>query len=144
MRRIERLDPVVQHVDKKQEKALQAVAFSQGQVSSEKNRLDQLMVYRDDYLNKKNQLQQACSVIELQEYCRFLLQLDDTIKKQREVIRLRESELDIKRRAWQTTRIDSNVMHKVVENLEQEDLLQQERKEQKSMDEFAQRKAHHR
>lgn len=144
MRRIKRLDPVVKHVDKKQEKALQAVAFGQGQVSTEKNRLDQLMVYRKGYLENKGQVQQACSVIELQEYSRFLVQLDDTIKKQLEVIRLRETELDIKRRAWQTTRVDSNIMHKVVENLEQQDLLQQERKEQKSMDEFAQRKAHHR
>ena len=144
MRRIERLEPVVQHVDKKQEKALQAVAFSQGQVSTEKNSLDQLMSYRNEYLNNKGHLQQACSVIELQEYNRFLVQLDDTIKKQLEVIRLRETELDIKRRAWQVTRVDSKVLHKVVENLEQNELLQQERKEQKSMDEFAQRKAHHR
>ena len=144
MRRIERLDPVVQHVDKKQEKALQAVAFSQGQVLTERNRLDQLMVYRNDYLENKSQLQQACSAIELQEYSRFLVQLDDTIKKQMEVIRLRETELDVKRRAWQATRINSNVMHKVVENLEQQNLLQEERREQKSMDEFAQRKAHHR
>jgi len=144
MRRIERLDPVVQHVDKKQDKALQAVAFSQGQVSTEKNRLDQLIGYRDDYLINKARLQQACSAIELQEYSRFLVQLDDTIKKQMEVIRLRETELDIKRRAWQATRIDSKVMHKVIENLEQQKLSQQERKEQKSMDEFAQRKAHYR
>jgi flagellar FliJ protein len=144
MRRIERLVPVVQHVDKKQEKALQEVALSQGQVSTEKNRLDQLKVYRNEYLKNKGQLQQACSAIELQEYNRFLVQLDETIKKQLEVIRLRETDLDIKRRAWQTTRIDSKVMHKVVENLEQHELLQQERKEQKSMDEFAQRKAHHR
>jgi len=144
MTRIERLDPVVQHVDKKQEKALQEVAFSQGQVSTEQHRLDQLMVYRDDYLKNKTQLQQACSAIELQEYSRFLVQLDDTIKKQMEVIRLRESELNMKRRAWQATRINANVMHKVVENLEQQNLLQEERREQKSMDEFAQRKAHHR
>ena len=144
MRRIERLDSVVQHVDKKKEKALQAVAFSQGQVSTEKNRLDQLMSYRNEYLNNKGHLQQACSAIELQEYSRFLVQLDDTIKKQLEVIRLRETELDTKRRAWQATRVDSKVMHKVVENIEQHDRLQQERKEQKTMDEFAQRKSQHR
>jgi flagellar FliJ protein len=144
MRRIKRLDPVVQHVDKKKDKALQAVAFSQGQVSTEKNRLDQLKIYRNDYLKNKGQLQQACSSLELQEYNRFLVQLDDTIKKQLDVIRLRETELDTKRRAWQITRVDSKVMHKVVENLEQHELLQQERMEQKSMDEFAQRKAHHR
>ncbi len=144
MTRTKRLGPVVQHVDKKQEKALQAVAYSQGQVSTEKSKLDQLMAYRNEYLKNKGQLQQACSAIELQEYSRFLVQLDDTIKKQMEVIHLRETELNNKRRAWQVTRIDSNVMHKVVENLEQHELVQQERKEQKSMDEFAQRKSHRR
>jgi len=140
MTRSERLDPVVQHVDKKQEKALQAVAFCQGQVSTEKHKLEQLKSYRNDYLQNKGQMQQSCSAIELQEYSRFLAQLDDTINKQMDVIRLRETELENSRRIWQATRIDSNVMHKVVENIEQQDLIQEERKEQKNMDEFAQRK----
>jgi len=143
MRRIERLDPVVQHVDKKQEKALQAVAFSQDQVAQEKNKLEQLLVYRTEYLNKQGHTEQACSVIEMQEFNRFLMQLDDTIKKQLKVIRLRETELDAKREVWQATRVDSKVMHKVVENLQQQEQIQQARDEQKTMDEFAQRKSLH-
>jgi len=143
MRRTERLNPVVQHVDKKQEKALQAVAFSQGQVTQEKGKLEQLLVYRTEYLNKQGHAEQACSVLEMQEFNRFLAQLDDTIKKQLKVIQLRETELDNKREAWQTTRIDSKVMHKVVENLQQQEQVQQARKEQKTMDEFALRKSLH-
>jgi len=140
MNRIKRLGTVVEHVDQKQEKALRAVAFSQGQLATEQFRLEQLMVYRDEYLEKKVQMQQACSVIELQEYSRFLNQLDDTIKKQLKVIRLRETELDCKRQAWQATRVDSKAMHKVVENLQRQKIAKDEREDQKRMDEFSQRR----
>jgi flagellar FliJ protein len=143
MRRAERLDPVVQHVDKKQEKALQAVAFSQGQVAQEKTKLQQLLAYRTEYLNKQGHTEKSCLVIEMQEFNRFLMQLDDTIKKQLKVIQLRETELDARREIWQATRVDSKVMHKVVENLQQQEQIQQARDEQKTMDEFAQRKSLH-
>lgn len=144
MTRTERLDPVVQHADKKQQKALEAVALSQNQLKVENNKLIQLQSYRSEYLTKQGQTQLSCSVIQLQEFNRFLAQLDETIKKQLEVIKLRENELEHKRRSWHETRVNSKVMHKVVENLQQEELFQQARSEQKAMDEFSQRKSHKR
>lgn len=140
MSRTERLDPVVQHTDKKQQKALEAVVLTQNQVEIEKHKLTQLQSYRTEYLNKRNQTKLSCSAIELQEFNRFLAQLDDTIGKQIEVIKLREKELEGKRLSWQETRINSKVMHKVVENLQHEEEITQSRIEQKAMDEFSQRK----
>lgn len=141
MTRTERLDPVAQHADKKQEEALQQVAQSQNLVSAEQGKLLQLQNYRSEYLNKQNYSQISCSVIELQEFNRFLAQLDETIKMQQEIIKLRENELKRKREAWQETRINSKVMHKVIENLQLQEQVQQARSEQKAMDEFSQRKS---
>ncbi len=138
MTRTERLDPIVQHVDKKQQAALKAVTLSQGRVEVEKNKLQQLNAYRREYLNR--QQQSSCSVMELQEYHRFLDQLDLTIKQQLEVIKHRESELEQKRKIWQEIRVSSKAMHKVVENLQQQEDFLQQRIEQKALDEFSQRK----
>ncbi|MCP3689931.1 MAG: flagellar export protein FliJ [Gammaproteobacteria bacterium] len=138
MTRTERLDPIVQHVDKKQQAALKAVSLSQGRVEVEQNKLQQLNIYRGEYLNRQQQTSRA--VMELQEYYRFLNQLDRTIKQQLEVIEQRKSELEQKRKIWQATRVNSKVMHKAVENLlKQEDFVHQ-RMEQKELDEFALRK----
>ena len=105
MTRSERLEPVVQHADKKEQAALQAVATSQNKVAVEEEKLTQLRLYRQDYMNRQQEV--TCSVIELQEFNRFLTQLDETIKRQVEVIRLYLAELDKKREIWQQTRVSS-------------------------------------
>ncbi|MDH5355587.1 MAG: flagellar export protein FliJ [Gammaproteobacteria bacterium] len=140
MTRAERLNPVVLHADKKEQQALKGVALSQNQVEAEKVKLRQLESYRNEYMNKQGLTGVSCSVVELQEFNRFLAQLDDTIKKQSDVIRFRESELESKRRSWLETRKKSNIMHQVIKNLLLEEKKQISRSEQKSMDEFSQRK----
>jgi flagellar FliJ protein len=119
---------------------LQEVAQSQGVLDIEQNKLVQLKRYKLEYLNKKQEDIGIYSAIELQEFNRFLQQLEDTISRQKDVIDLRQRELEQKRQTWNTTRIDSRVMHKVVDKLHKQESVEQERKEQKVLDEFAQRK----
>ncbi|MCP4492715.1 MAG: flagellar export protein FliJ [Gammaproteobacteria bacterium] len=138
MTRAERLDPIIQHIDKKQQVALKAVLISQSQVGEEENKLQQLNAYRSEYLNR--QQQSSCAAMELQEYHRFLEQLDLTIKQQLEVIKHREFELEQKRKIWQETRVNSKVMHKAVDNLQQQEDFVQQRIEQKALDEFSLRR----
>ena len=66
-------------------------------------------------------------------------QLDQTIERQMELVELRQQELEHKRQLWTATRIDSKKMHKVVEKLQKQEVVEQERKEQKALDEFSQR-----
>lgn len=136
MTRTQRLQPVVQHADKKQQKALQAFARSQDIFEAELGRLQQLNSYRQEYQQNSSSL---CSAYELQELQRFLSQLDDTIVKQQELVILREKELEQIRQAWKLTRVDAKMMNKVVENIEKQEVIEQERKEQKVLDEFCQR-----
>ncbi len=138
MTRSKRLDPIVQHVDKTQQAALKEVTISQGRVETEKNKLHQLNTYRGEYFNRQHQA--SFSAMQLQEYHRFLNQLDSTIKQQLEVIEQRMSELEQRRKIWQETRVNSKVMHKAVENLHQQEEFVQQRIEQKALDEFSLRK----
>ena len=141
MTRTQRLQPVVKHTDKKQQRALQEVAQSQGMLEMETNRLEQLKDYKLDYLQKKKYDIGVFTPIELQEFNRFMQQLDDTIERQMEVVELRQRELEHKRDQWNITRIDSKKMHRVVEKLRHQEDFEQQRREQKALDEFAQRKA---
>ncbi|MBT8435328.1 MAG: flagellar export protein FliJ [Gammaproteobacteria bacterium] len=140
MTRSQRLHPVVEHTDKKEQRALQEVAVSQNLVNTEQARLVQLQNYKLEYLEKKKYDIGVFTPHELQEFNRFLQQLDQTIERQMEVVELRQQELTQKRKLWNAMRIDSKKMHKVVEKLQQQEFAEQERKEQKALDEFAQRK----
>lgn len=140
MTRSQRLHPVVQHTDKKEQRALQAVAVSQNLLEIEQARQVQLQNYKLEYLEKKKYDIGVFTPHELQEFNRFLQQLDQTIERQMEVVELRQQELSQKRQLWNAMRIDSKKMHKVVEKLQHQEFVEQERKEQKALDEFAQRK----
>lgn len=139
MTRTQRLGPVVQHTDKKQQRALQEFAQSRAVLDDEQTRLTQLQDYKLDYLHKKKYDIGVFTPIELQEFNRFMQQLDQTIERQMEVIALRQQELEHKRQLWTATRIDSKKMRKVVEKMQQQEFVEQERKEQKALDEFTQR-----
>jgi flagellar FliJ protein len=144
MTRTQRLQPVVQHTDKKEQQALQAVAQSQAVLEGEQTRLAQLQDYKLEYLQKKKYDIGVFTPIELQEFNRFMQQLDETIERQLELVALRQQEVEHKRQQWTATRIDSKKMHKVVEKLQKQEFVEQERKEQKALDEFAQRNHHRR
>jgi len=139
MTRTQRLQPVVQHKDKKEKHALQEVAQSQGMLDGEQTRLTQLQDYKLEYLQKKKYDIGVFTPIELQEFNRFMQQLDQTIERQLELVALRQQELEQQRQLWTATRIDSKKMHRVVEKLQQQEFVEQERKEQKALDEFTQR-----
>lgn len=140
MTRSQRLHPVIQHTDKKEQRALQEVAVSQNLLEVEQARQVQLQNYKLEYLEKEKYDIGVFTPHELQEFNRFLQQLDQTIERQMEVVELRQQELSQKRQLWNAVRIDSKKMHKVVEKLQQQEFVEQERKEQKELDEFAQRK----
>lgn len=140
MTRSQRLHPVVEHTDKKEQRALQEVAVSQNLLEIEQARQVQLQNYKLEYLEKKKYDIGVFTPHELQEFNRFMHQLDQTIERQMDVVELRQQELSQKRQLWNAMRIDSKKMHKVVEKLQQQEFVEQERKEQKALDEFAQRK----
>ena len=115
------------------------VAQSQGMLELEQARQAQLQDYRLEYLQRKKNDIGVFTPLELQEFNRFMQQLDATIEQQMEVVQLRQREVEQKREIWQASRIDAKVMHKVVEKLQKQEFVEQERKEQKALDEFTQR-----
>ncbi len=118
---------------------MQQVAQSQGLLEIEQVRQAQLQDYKLEYLQKKKQDIGVFTPLELQEFNRFMQQLDETIERQMEVVEMRQREVEQKREAWNATRIDSKVIHKVVDKLQKQEFAEQERREQKALDEFTQR-----
>ena len=140
MTRTRRLQPVVEHTDQQEKRALQDLAQSQAMFEVEQQRLQQLKDYKLDYLQRTRYDLGVFTPIQLQEFNRFMQQLDATIERQLELVELRQGELDEKRLCWRDRRIDAKVLHKAVERIRRQELRDQERSEQKTMDEFALRR----
>jgi len=138
MTRSKKLKPVVKHVDSKEQSALQAVAFSQQQLQMQSSRLQKLKEYKNEYAQQHSTDQPVSySAVQFQEYNRFLTQLDETIKQQTQVVEMAQREVDIKRQKWKLSRSRSDAMHKVVDRIQASELKQNEKIEQKVMDEIA-------
>ena len=136
MTRTERLKPVVQHTDKKEQEALQEVARCQGLLEIEESRLDELKRYKNEYLQNNQQDARIYSAVELQELNRFLDQLDDTIARQEAVIQQHQQQLEKQRTIWKSVRVEARAMKKAVEKLQRQESRMQERKEQKELDDI--------
>ena len=138
MTRSKKLAPVVQHVEKNEEQALQAVAFSQRQLTLQQDRLQQLIEYKLEYAERHvNGSAQSYTAVQFQEFNRFLVQLDDTIERQKQVVSLAQHEVDVKRQKWKLTRTRSDAMHKVVGRLQDDEQKLVHKAEQKTMDELS-------
>ncbi len=141
MTRVRKLAPVVDHVEKLEQDALKAVAFSQQRLQQQQQRLDQLIRYREDYANRHNDGPVTYGAMQLREFQRFMAQLDDTIEQQREVVRLAEREVEFKRQKWKLTRTRSDAMHKMIERINEQEQQQLQKREQRLMDEHALRQS---
>ncbi len=140
MTRSKKLAPVVKHVEKNENSALQAVAFSQQQLQKQVAQLEQLVRYRQEYAERSHD-QFTYTAVQLSEFNRFIKQLDDTIEQQRQVVHMAEREVELKRQKWKVTRSRSDAMHKMVDRLTEQEIKQQDRTDQKTMDEVALRNA---
>jgi flagellar FliJ protein len=142
MTRTERLNPIVLHTYKKECQALQVMATCQKELEMELRKVEQLKSYKSEYLNKQSQKNITYSSFDLQEFKRFIDQLDQTISQQGGIVELRRQTLDHKRKIWLSTRINSKAIHKVVDNLNVAERIQEDKTEQKLMDELSLRKKH--
>jgi len=141
MTRVRKLAPVVDHVEKLEQDALKAVAFSQQRLQQQQQRLEQLIRYREDYANRHSDGPVTYGAMQLREFQRFMAQLDDTIEQQREVVRLAEREVEFKRQKWKLTRTRSDAMHKMIERINEQEQQQLQKREQRLMDEHALRQS---
>jgi flagellar FliJ protein len=103
-------------------------------------KVDQLKSYKIDYMDKQSLKNVTYSSFELQEFKRFVDQLDQIIIQQGAIVTMRTKALDHRRKIWQLTRVNLKVMDKVVDNLNKVERLKEDKAEQKVMDELSQRK----
>ncbi|MGK9064974.1 flagellar export protein FliJ [Stutzerimonas chloritidismutans] len=140
--RAARLAPVIDMAERAERDAARLFGQGQTQVAQAEAKLGELRQYFTDYQQQwLNQGSQGVSGQWLMNYQRFLSQLESAIAQQQRSLDWHRNNLDKLREQWQQRRARLDGLRKLVERYLQEARTAADKREQKLLDEFAQRLA---
>lgn len=141
-RGVKRLEPVQRLKQSRERDAARALGERQQALAAERQRLEELLRYREDYLARYQATlgRGGLAVAALQEYRVFLDRLDQAIAQQQDAIEKAARTRDQRRDQWLATRVDTRAIDKVVASRRRELAHQGRKREQAEMDEHAARK----
>lgn len=138
--RAARLAPVVDMAERAEREAAVQLGRCQGLVSQAEMKLGELEHYRSDYQQQWiTEGQRGVSGQWLMNYQRFLSQLESAIGQQRQSVAWHRSNLDKVREAWQERYARLEGLRKLVQRYQEEARMAEDKREQKLLDELAQR-----
>jgi flagellar protein FliJ len=141
MARSDRMAPVVRVMEERQQVAARRLAECQQQIVAEEARLEEFRNYRIEYL--ANLQQRASSGMAAQQYVatqQFVVNIDQAIEQQAQQVALVRQRCQQLRQEWQQAHTRSRAVDKVVERLRTQEEQAAARREQREIDEFANRR----
>ncbi|MDR6236120.1 flagellar export protein FliJ [Pseudomonas oryzihabitans] len=138
--RAERLGPVVEMSEREERDAAQRLGQCQQQLAQAEFKLGELQRYREDY-QQRLVVNGSRGVTGqwLIGYQRFLSQLEEAIGQQERNAQWHRDVVAKARTQWQERYARLEGLRKLVERYKQEQRLVEDKREQKQMDEYAQR-----
>ncbi len=140
MNKSQRLKPVSEIAHAHERDAARHMGQQQNVLQEHKNKLDELIQYRSEYVEKMVSAGSAgIGAGQMQDYTRFIRRLDEAIVFQRSQIELAVRQLEVKQREWQAMHTRSEALNKVVDRYRTAEIRAQDKREQNENDERAQR-----
>jgi len=131
--------PVAGIAENREKEAAKLFGESQQAVSEQQQHLEELLSYREEYRQKLEQkTSSGMSVMMMQDFRRFMNQLNSAIEHQRNQIALYQQSCDTRKLEWLAKRTHSQAIEKAVGRFQDQERRQQSRREQSESDEFAQ------
>lgn len=133
MTRSKKLQPVADLAKQNERTAARHHGTVLRELEQHENQLNELLNYRDQYLNAlKTAGQTGLSAIQLQDYRLFLRRLDDAIKQQQLNVNTERQNCESSQNKWMDKRNRSKMINKVVNNrkkIEEQDAGKREQRE---------------
>jgi flagellar FliJ protein len=138
--RAKRLQPVVEMAEKAEREAARQLGHCQGLVSQAEAKLGELERFRGDYQQQwVSEGSKGVSGQWLMNYQRFLSQLEGAIGQQSKSLDWHRANLEKARALWQQRYARLEGLRKLVQRYRDEARLVEDKREQKLLDELAQR-----
>ncbi len=144
----QRLKPIKRLADNREKLAARSLGKSVEASRIETERLEQLIVYRNEYLlSMAHKSEEGMSGDQLHQYHQFLTKLDAAIKQQQEVVQQSTQSLVRSKQDWKSDNSRATAIDKAIKKLESKEQLIRDKKETAQVDElstqaFLRRKSH--
>jgi flagellar FliJ protein len=135
--RAKRMKTVLSLAEKREQAAARLLGEWRKQLATEQAQLQQLVEYRDHYQQVYANRSQVSRASDLITYSSFLQRLIAACKDQEQKISLVQRQYDISLQAWQQSYHRRQSLAQMIERLQNEELLQLEKRLQKELDEQA-------
>lgn len=136
-KRSQRFKPIHQLAQRREDVAAQTLGKVQRELTEHQDKLAELIQYYEDYQTRfTEQASNGMSISQVQSYQNFISQLKIAITQQRQHISRVEEARDTKRAEWTTERQKSQVLEKVISRHEKKELQEENKQEQRRLDEF--------
>ena len=137
IKRSQRFKPIHNLAQQSEDVAAQTLGVMQRELTQHHEKLSELMKYYQDYQERfQQQASKGMSIIQVQSYQKFISQLDIAIKQQKEHIGRASEACNSSRTEWKEERQKTQVLEKVMNRYEKQELQASNRQEQRRNDEF--------
>lgn len=138
--RSQRMQPVADIADDREQDAARHYGDSQRALAEQETRLRELIAYREEYMrNLQERSYQGMRLNSMNDYRRFIAQLDQNIALQEQQVGLYRRASEHRRQQWMETRTHAMAIDKAIGRYRQQEIKQMERRDQAETDEFASR-----
>jgi flagellar FliJ protein len=139
MMKSKRFEPIREIASSSANDLSRAMAEAARKVAEIERQIQQLQSYRDDYIGKSGQGNTAVDAVKLQNYRSFLDRLGEALRQQMKSLELARVEYEKRRSAWSAKRIEAESLGRAVERFRKEEQHVADRREQREVDDAAQR-----
>jgi len=108
-------------------------------VAELERQLEQLQVYRDEYVRNSTQANGAMDAVKLQNYRSFLERLGEALNQHQKSLELARKDFDKRRAQWSEKRVEAESLNRVVDRFRKEEQSAADRREQREGDDAAMR-----
>jgi len=141
MKRAKRLQPVGQLMDELERESAQRMAATQGRLAEAQQRHAELQRYLQEYRDSFAQRARAgMDVAGMRDYQVFMSRLNEAVQAQASVVEQLKAECQAEREAWTQAAARKSAVSKVIERAQSDERQAEERRQQREIDERAQRR----
>ena len=145
MKKSQRITPIKNLAKNAESKAAQQLGQSQQALQQEQNRLNDLITYRQEYIQRFNDSGKVgMTGSQLQQYQNFINQLDVAIGQQQQRINDITAQCQQDRDNWQQRHNRTQALDKTIQRFQTQERHQQNKKEQREVEDNFQSRTPHR
>jgi flagellar FliJ protein len=137
MTKSKRFEPIREIAGASADEASRVMSEAGNRVAELEKQLDQLKVYREDYVRNLLPDAGAIDVLKLQNYRTFLDRLGDALRQHEHALQSARAEFERRRAQWSEKKIEAESLSRAVDRFRSDERRVQEQREQREGDDIA-------